>query len=59
MKFQNPGPWSFGVFAAAAAVVIAMFAFKVPDAGRAAIALVSLVGVWFSKSALASKDGDS
>lgn len=59
MKLRNPGPWSFGVFAAACALVSVMFAVKAPEAGKVAGSLIALLGVWLAKSAIRTppKDG--
>lgn len=58
LQVQSPGPWSVAVFGGACAVVIAMFVFKVPDAGKVATALVALVGTWLARSAVSKTDGD-
>jgi hypothetical protein len=67
VKLEKPGPWSFGVFAAACGVVVAMFYFKAPDAAKAGSALVGLVGTWVvigplknaHAEASSEEDGDS
>jgi hypothetical protein len=59
-KLSNPGPWSVGVFAAACAVVVAMFAFnvRVPEAGKVALTLLGIAGAWLSRSALEQPKSD-
>jgi len=54
MQFQNPGPWSFAVFAVACALAGAMVFFKVPDGPRFAGMLVGLVAAWLAKPIVAA-----
>lgn len=59
LQLQNPGPWSFAVVTGAMVLVAAMFILNVPNAGKCAAAIVSVLGTWFARSALAPKDDDA
>lgn len=47
-RVVKPGRWSTVAFGAACALVIAAFAFRVPEGGKMASALLAILGAWLT-----------